>query len=175
MSVPDVRPAEEGYAVPVRCGDDVRAVWWGPREGEDGEDVVAARSGRVLTWPDAATCAREVVDRGWTTTPAFVDDELDFSPVLAWLRGRALRLDRHAALTTWNLAGDVASSLALPRHDRGRRSDRCYDLLFAAAVPWLGGLESWQPRWSSRDVSLLRARLGDDLALLRREVFAVGR
>lgn len=167
MHTPDVRPVA-GYALLVRCGAACRVVWWGPTaEHDEAPDVVAVAGGRVLTWADAGRCQAEVVGRGWCTAAPF-PDELDLTSVLEWIRGRRLRPGADAALSTWNLTGDVAVSLGRRRADRGRGQDRCYDLLFAEALPHLA--QGASLRRDGRDVDVLRARLSADLALLRTEL-----
>ncbi|SNT66040.1 hypothetical protein SAMN05421812_13128 [Asanoa hainanensis] len=67
----------------------------------------------------------------------------------------------------WNLATDVAYSTGQPWNDRGRLRNQCYDKLFAAAVPWVYGQESYRPIWSPRQLSAMRATLGQAVHLLR--------
>lgn len=87
-----------------------------------------------------------------------------------WLRGRRAALDTTAALELWNLATDVARSTARPWADRGRIADRCYDKLFAAAVPWVFEVPEYRPRWSADELRCLRRVMSDAVHLLRSEL-----
>lgn len=162
-----------GYPVRVVLPGVDRTLWWGAadagRSAGSGEDVVAVDSGRVLAWPTTVECLADTQLRGWAC--AEPDEEptvTDLRPLAEWLHGRRFALDPVAALNAWNLADDVARSLGLPRVDRDRVAQRCYNKLVVANVPWLADRETYVPRWTKHEVRCLRRVLGQAAALLGR-------
>ena len=135
--------------------------------------LARARGARLVaaTSSDPATveCLADTQLRGWAC--AEPDEEptvTDLRPLAEWLHGRRFALDPVAALNAWNLADDVARSLGLPRVDRDRVAQRCYNKLVVANVPWLADRETYVPRWTKHEVRCLRRVLGQAAALLGR-------
>ena len=152
-----------GYALVVVRGGTSRTLWWG--EAADGDDVVAVRDGRVVTWANPDDCFAEAADLGWDVA----DDEptlMDLTPALEWHARRRRALDADAALNSWNLAGAVARSVGAPWGDRGVLADACHTKLTTACVPWLAGLDTYAPRWTVAEERYLRRRLGAAFALV---------
>ncbi len=166
MSKPAVGP-RSGYALVVVRRDSARTLWWG--ESADGEDVVAVRGGRVITWASPEDCFAEASDEGWDVA----DDEptqMDLTPALEWHARQRRVLDAEAALNSWNLAGDVARSVGAPWGDRGVIADACHTKLTTACVPWLAGLDSYVPRWTVAEERYLRRRLGAAFSLFAQQL-----
>ncbi|WP_211661014.1 hypothetical protein, partial [Modestobacter muralis] len=91
----------------------------------------------------------------------------DLDPALRWLRGRAGTLDPVAGLNLWNWAEDVARSTGQPLLPHGGQAAVCYRKLVAANVPWLFELDEFRPRWSARQLTVLRHVLGTAVHLVR--------
>ncbi|MET4226672.1 hypothetical protein [Oerskovia enterophila] len=155
-----------GYVLEVVRNDRSTTLWWG--EGADGGDVVATRSGRVLTWASPEACFAAAAVEGWDVA----HDEatrMDLTPALEWL-ARRRALDAETALNAWNLASDMARSTGTPWGDRGRVADACHDKLTVACVPWLVGQDDCSPRWTVTEERYLRRRVGAAVTLLDQQV-----
>ncbi|MBE7701409.1 hypothetical protein H9623_14015 [Oerskovia sp. Sa1BUA8] len=155
-----------GYVLEVVRNDRSTTLWWG--EGADGGDVVATRSGRVLTWMSPEACFAAAAVEGWEVAHDEVT-RMDLTPALEWL-ARRRALDAEAALNAWNLAGDMARSTGTPWGDRGRVADACHDKLTVACVPWLVGQDDCSPRWTVTEERYLRRRVGAAIALVAQQV-----
>lgn len=86
---------------------------------------------------------------------------------MAWLRGAARAVDPDAALTLWNIATDVAFSLGVQFRDRGLIASGCYEKLLAANLPWVFHRDSYTPRWTPREMRVLRRILNEAVHVLR--------
>ncbi|MCG2799521.1 MAG: hypothetical protein L6367_13420, partial [Cellulomonas sp.] len=67
-----------------------------------GEDVVAVRGGRVVTWSSPEDCFAEGSGAGWSAA----DDEptwMDLTPALEWHARQRRGLDAKVVLDFWNL------------------------------------------------------------------------
>ena len=145
-------------------------VWWG--QGTDGLDRVAARGGRLLTYASARACMKAADAAGWRhdldeADEASYESVTDLGPALRWLQGRAGALDPAAGLNLWNWADDVARSTGQPQLPHAGIAAACYRKLFAANVPWALGLDEFRPRWSARQLAVLRRVLGQGVHVLR--------
>ena len=111
----------DGYPLPLRLPDRDLVLWWGP--DKRGTDVVAVEGGHPLASATLQACLTEARARGLARSSDEKDAEaevMDLRPVATWLRGEQLSLDPVAALNLWNLAGDIAASVDVPRGDEGR-------------------------------------------------------
>lgn len=170
VSIPDTGP-HTGYALVVVRREQVSTLWWG--EAADGEDFVAARGGRALTWASPEECFAHAATTGWEVA----DDEptrMDLTPALEWHARQRRDLDADAALNAWNLAGDVARSTRTSWNDRGQVADACHAKLTAACVPWLIGQDNYLPRWTVTQERYLRRRLGAAFSLLGQQLRGIG-
>jgi hypothetical protein len=159
-----------GEVVTLRFDGREVAVWWGP----DGDlDRLAARGGRVLTWPTADACEEHARRAGWTGLGAEDGDEtisrstLDFEPAQAWLRGQRATLEPESALNLWNFQWDVEATTTGGWRPLGRMELRCHEKLTVANVPWLAGDESYRPRWTGIELRCLRRALNESVHALR--------
>lgn len=157
-----------GYPLPLRLPDREVVLWWGP--DDQGTDRVAVEGGRALVWDSVEACVAGAQARGFTlATDADVDESvvMDFSSVVAWLRGQRLRLDPVATLDLWNLAGDIAVSVGASWDDRGRVADACHTKLTWTNVPYLVDADAYAPRWTTHELRYLRQRMLAALSLLQ--------
>ncbi|BCJ43330.1 hypothetical protein GCM10010168_43610 [Actinoplanes ianthinogenes] len=206
-----------------------RWLWWGP--DLDGEDCVAVRGGRLLTFESAAACEAMFPvltlkalapaapapaishaaasgddacacgsgdaaacgsgagpcgsdagpcgsdaagcgcgDAGCAPDSDVEDDgpvAADLGPAQDWVRGKRLAVPAESALNLWNLGIDVARSTGQPFVQRGGLRDTCYDKLMANQVPWVYGLQEYQPVWTPRELAVLRETLARAVHVLR--------
>ncbi|WNV74288.1 hypothetical protein [Geodermatophilus sp. DSM 44513] len=73
----------------------------------------------------------------------------------------------NSALDLWNFAGDAATSIGDPWHDRGWLAERCYREPVAANMPCVFDLPSYRPRWLANEVHRVCQVLNDGVHLLR--------
>lgn len=158
-----------GEVITLRFDGREVVVWWGP----DGDlDRLAARGGRVLTWPTGDALEEHARQAGWTGLGAedgaetITRSTLDFQPAQAWLRGQAA-LDPASALNLWNFQWDVEATTSGGWRSLGRMELRCHDKLTVANVPWLAGQESYRPRWTGIELRYLRRALNEAVHALR--------
>ncbi|GIF11261.1 hypothetical protein [Actinoplanes teichomyceticus] len=148
-----------------------RWVWWG--QDENGEDVVATRGGRLVTFGSAAECrAAFPVLTIASGDPAVSGEEpdpvaADLGPAQEWVRGQRLSVPLSSALDLWNWGIDAAYSTGQSFAQRARRHDRCYDKLMAHRSPYLFGLDEYRPVWSAGEIAVLRQTLGRAVHVLR--------
>ena len=158
-----------GWPAGLKFDGRVVFVWWG--QDADEHDCAAARSGQLRTFASEAECWAIANARGWPSDAEPTDDDAavvtDLGPAQEWLRGKRVALDPQAGLNLWNWADDAAYSTGRIWNDGGGVRDRCYDKLFAAAVPWVYGMESYKPTWTPRQVRALREVLGQAVHVLR--------
>jgi hypothetical protein len=164
-----------GYAVLLTLDGAEHALYWG--EDDSGRDRFATLGGRLARWDDLASLDRDAAANGWDLQPiADVDTSqvVDLERVRRWARGGLGPIDAHEALMLWNIATDVAHSLALTFRDRGHLERRCYDKLFAANLPWVFDLSSYRPVWTPRELRALGRVLAEAVHLVRRGIQPVG-
>lgn len=144
-----------------------RFVWWGQSPDRDDlftPDAVETQGRRVVSFATAAECS---IAMGQDPTDP-VNDVLDFTPVQDWLRGRRSDVDTDASLNLANFALDVATGVGTSwRPFAGAEKFAIYEKLFGAEVPWAVGLEEYVPRWSPRQVTLLRHAATKSISLIR--------
>lgn len=162
----------DGYPTPVVLGGAESVLWWMPGD----PDLVATSDKRLVVWPDVEQAFAAAHALGWraAVTADEVDAPVDADHVVRWVHGRTLRLDPRQALGVWNLADDVSASLGLARAKGGRVAAGCHTKLTASAVPWAFGRERYDPRWTPRELAVLRPTLDQCVAVLRHAIRAAG-
>lgn len=160
----------EGYPTPLVLDGAESVLWWIPGD----VDLVATRDTHLVVWPDVEQALAGAHALGWraAVTAEEVDATVDADHVVRWVHGKALRLDPRQALGVWNLADDVSTSLGLVRARGGGATDGCHTKLTASAVPWAFGRERYDPRWTPRELAVLRPTLDRCVAVLRHAIRA---
>jgi hypothetical protein len=159
-----------GMPVGVRVDGKLAVLWWGPDVHDETRDIVATEDARVLTWPSEAMCRSDAARAGWSTAADEEFSIVDTTPVAQWLGHVRAAVDPGAMLDTINTAMDVAGAVGIVWDPRIGGSARVYDMLVAASVPWVFGMESYAPRWSRHENGVLRAVVGRAMRVLRTEV-----
>lgn len=160
-----------GCAVMLRFDGTNHILYWG--EDETGADRFASRGGLLMGWDSLSALEQSAVANGWSLDPVAEIDAskvVDLERIRRWTGGGVGAVDPEGALNLWNIATDVAYSLALPFRDRGHLASRCYDKLFAANVPWVFELNSYVPRWRPEEMRELRRILGAAIHVVRQGV-----
>ncbi|KUL34628.1 hypothetical protein [Actinoplanes awajinensis] len=148
-----------------------RWTWWG--QDQYGEDAVAVRGGRVVTFGSIAECQAGFPIRTValaTRTEAEDDPDpvaADLGPAQDWVRGKRLAVPLESVLNLWNWGIDVAYSTGLVFSQRAKRHDVCYDKLMAHHAPWMFGVEEYHPIWSVRELAVLRVAMERSVHVLR--------
>lgn len=158
----------EGHVIALTVDGTRRLLVWG--QDDDGHDRLATDEVRVRSWTSLAECAAEARTHGCVLVgdqDGTAVTEVATEPVVAWLRGARKAVPDDAALTLWNLAGDVARSVGRVLDDHGTWARRCHTKLTVACVPWAFGQDEYRPRWHPLELRALRRVLGASIAVVR--------
>ncbi|GAA0996241.1 hypothetical protein [Subtercola frigoramans] len=147
--------------------------WWGEDSMSDGRDSVATAHGRVELFRSAAECQARADAAGWHQGDADTN-VLDVNPVQGWLGRRRFDLDVESALNILNIALDFSAATGGSWDPRWGAAQNVYSKLVALNVPYAFDSRSYKSSWSPRENVVLRAALGQAVALLRRETRNLG-
>lgn len=163
-------PADDFLAAFILDGHKHYVRW---HSAADGPDHVVATTIGQWAFADVQSCVSSWPS--WRNQREGESEVIDLDEVTVWLRRQRLSVPVEELLNAWNWAGDVAAGLGLRWADRGAFADRCFDKLTAASLPWLVEGGSYTPRWTSREIKVLRRIGTQSLTLVRHALGAQGR
>lgn len=177
MTTPDGRSLRLGaWGGPssVLVDGHLRVVW--TESSADGSDALLVHDGALLVWPTVQACAAWVHARSGRAEDARpeVAEPVDVDATRRWVAQVGAPPPAAALLDVWNLAADVATTLALPLGDRGRMSDRLHAMLTATVLPQYFPRAPARVTWTPYELDRLRERALRHARLVARALDAGG-
>ena len=161
---------EHGQAVVIRFDGRDTVVWWG--KGPAGSEVLAAEDGRLLTWDSVEAAVAHAGDAEWTIDwdAGISSDQatlMDFTGAQRRLESERAPVAAESAMSLWNFATDVSTTLGIAFNDKGRVADECFEHLTKATMPSVFGLDDYKLQWTPAELKVVRRIMSEAVHVVR--------